>query len=222
MGQRADAALRAHRSVVGSPVVNRWKIFLAALAGSAVLAVVFALGVDRLVMSDPQTPHLKTISEATLSSRYGVTLGAAAQPPYCGLQQMVAKPDWLSTFLPQRKPTSGVAGCPISKQQAEAAAVGKGPGRVVESLLARVNSTWNPQVRDRLAWVIVVRGTIFRSFRSCGVLVYPMPANCYGSPTGWTSDRVVVVDGFSGQMLQTQRLIFIPSPVVTPSTTQRG
>jgi len=49
-----------------------------------------------------------------------------------------------------------------------------------------------------------------------------MPASCYGSPTGWTSDRVVVVDGFSGQMLQTQRLIFIPSPVVTPSTTQRG
>jgi len=213
MGQRADAALRAHHSVVASPVVNRWKIFLAALAGSAVLAVGFAIGVDRLVMSGPHTPHLKSISEATLSSRYGVTLGAAAQPPYCWLEQRVAKTGWL---------TGGAAGCAINKQQAEAAAVGKGPGRVVESLLASVNSTWNPQVHDRLAWVVVVRGTIFRSFRSCGVLVYPMPANCYGSPTGWTSDRVVVVDGFSGQMLQTQRLIFTPGPVVTPLTTQRG
>jgi len=202
--------------------VHRWKIFLAALAGSAVLAVGFALGVERLVMSDPQTPHLKSISDATLTSRYEVTLGAAAQPPYCGLGQMVAKHDWLSVFLPQTKQSSGVAGCPISKGQAEAAAVGKGPGRVVESLLARVNSTWNPQVRDRLAWVVVVRGTIFRSFRSCGVLVYPMPANCYGSPTGWSSDRVVVVDGFSGQTLQTQRLTFIPAPVITPLTTQRG
>ena len=202
-------------------MVNRWKIFLAALAGSAVLAVGFAAGVDRLLVSNPQTPHLKSISDRTLSSRYGVTLAPAAQPPYCGLEQKVAKADWLSTFLPPVTPSPGAAACPISKDQAEAAALGTGSGRVVESLLARVSSTWNPQIRSRVAWLVVVRGSYFRSFQglSCGVLVYPSPPRaCYGAR--WTSDRVAVVDGFTGQMVQTQQPI--RGPVVIPAQSQRG
>jgi len=191
-------------------VLNRWKIFLAALAGSGVLAVGFAAGVDRLVMSSPQTPHLKSISDATLSSRYGVTLAAAAQAPYCGLEQKVAKADWLATFLPPARPGSGRAGCPISKDQAEAAAVGNSSGRVIESVLARVSSTWNPQIRNHLAWLVVVRGSYYRSFQglACGVLVYPSIAasparGCSGAR--WTADRVAVVDAFSGQPVQTQQ-----------------
>jgi len=205
--------------------MNRWKIFLAALAGSAVLAVGFAAGVDRLVTSGPQTPHLKSISDATLSSRYGLTLAAAAQPPYCGLEQKVARADWLSTFLRPVTPSSGAAGCPISRDQAEAAAVGNGSGRVIESVLARVSSTWNPQLRNRLAWLVVVRGSYYRSLQglACGVIVYPNtaagPASaCYGAR--WTSDRIAVVDAYSRQPVQTQQPLV--GPVVSQAQPQRG
>src|SRR5262249_56268636 len=117
------------------------------LAGSALLAVGFAVGVDRLVMSSPQAAHLTSISDASLSARYGVTLAAAPQAPYCGLEQTVAKTGWLSP---------GTAGCAISRERAEAAALGVGSGRVIESLLARVSSTWNPQIRHHLASPVAV------------------------------------------------------------------
>ena len=193
-------------------MIHRWKTLLAALAGSAVLAVGFAMGVDRLVMSSPQAPHLTSMSDASLSGRYGVTLAAAPQPPYCGLEQAAAKTGWLSP---------GGAGCAISRERAEAAALGAGSGRVIESLLARVSSTWNPEIRDRLAWLVVVRwarGT--RLPRSCAVLVYPAPAGCYSPQTRVLADRVVVLDAFSGQTLQTQQLG--PGLIIGPPASPKG
>src|SRR5262245_18497279 len=106
--------------------MHRWRTLLAALAGSALLAVGFAVGVDRLIMLGPQAPHLTSVSDATLSARYGVTLAAAPQPPYCGLEQTAAKTGWLSP---------GTAGCAISRERAETGALGGGSGRVIESQL---------------------------------------------------------------------------------------
>ena len=192
-------------------MIHRWKTLLAALAGSAVLAVAFAMGVDRLVMSSPQAPHLTSMSDASLSGRYGVTLAAAPQPPYCGLEQAAAKTGWLSP---------GAAGCAISRERAEAAALGAGSGRVIESLLARVSSTWNPEIRDRLAWLVVVRWSRGAPLpRSCG-LVYPAPAGCYSPQTRVLSDRVVVLDAFSGQTLQTQQLG--PGLIIGPPASPKG
>ena len=192
--------------------MHRWRSLLAALAGSALLAVGFAVGVDRLVMSSPQAPHLTSISDASLSARYGVTLAAAPQPPYCGLEQTVAKTGWLSP---------GTAGCAISRERAEAAALGVGSGRAIESLLARVNSTWNLEIRDRLAWLVVVRWARGASLpRWCGTLVYPTPVGCYSPQTRVLSDRVVVLDAYSGQTLQTQQ----PGPglITGPAASPRG
>jgi len=192
--------------------MHRWRTLLAALAGSALLAVAFAVGVERLVMASPQATHLTSISDATLSARYGVTLAAAPQPPYCGIEQTAAKTGWLG---------GGTAGCAISRERAEAAALGGGSGRVIESQLARVSSTWNPEIRDRLAWLVVVRSGRGASLpRSCGILVYPMPAGCYSPQTRLLGDRVVVLDAFSGQALQTQE--FSPGLLNGPPSSVRG
>ncbi|HKF19343.1 MAG TPA: hypothetical protein VKF14_19450 [Candidatus Dormibacteraeota bacterium] len=192
--------------------MHRWRTLLAALAGSALLAVGFAVGVDRLVMSGPQAPHLTSISDASLSARYRVTLAAAPEPPYCGLEQTAAKTGWLSP---------GTAGCAISRERAEAAALGVGSGRVKESLLARVSSTWNPEIRDRLAWLVVVRWARGASLpRWCATLVYPTPVGCHSPQTRVLFDRVVVLDAYSGQTLQTQQ----PGPVLItgPAASPRG
>lgn len=211
-GPAAEHTLPGHGGVVGSHVMDRWKTLLAALAGSAVLAVGFAIGVDRLVMSSPQAPHLSSISDASLSARYGVTLAAAPQPPYCGLEQAATKTGWLSP---------GTAGCAISRERAEAAALGAGSGRLIESLLARVTSSWNPEIRDRLAWLVVVRWTRGTPLpRSCGILVYPAPAGCFSPQTRVLSDHVVVLDAFSGQLLQTQQLG--PGLVIGPPAAPKG
>src|SRR5215813_4152034 len=205
-------ALPGRCSVVESHVMLRCRILLAALAGSALLAVGFAVGVDRLVVSSPQAPHLTSIPDASLSARYGVTLAAAPQAPYCGLEQTVAETGWLSP---------GTAGCAISRERAEAAALGVGSGRVIESLLARVSSTWNPEIRDHLAWLVVVRWARGASVpRWCGTLVYPAPAGCYSPQTRVLADRVVVMDAFSGQPLQTQQ--FSPGLIVGPPLSPRG
>ena len=216
MAQRPGAAgpprLPARAGVAGSIVMRGWKTLVAALAGSALLAAGFAIGVDRLMMSSPQAPHLTSISDASLSARYGVTLAAAVQPPYCGLEQTAARTGWLDP---------GTAGCAISRERAEAAALGGGSGRIVESLLARVSSSENPEIRDRLAWLVVVRSGRAASLpRSCGVLVYPAPAGCYSPQTRVLADRVVVMDALSGQPLQTQQLS--PGLIVGPPLSPKG
>ncbi|HKA49541.1 MAG TPA: hypothetical protein VKK19_08130 [Candidatus Dormibacteraeota bacterium] len=192
--------------------MHRWKTLLAALAGSALLAVGFAVDVDRLVTSTPQAPHLTSISDAGLYARYGVTLAAALQPPYCGLEQTAAKTGWLGP---------GTAGCAISRERAEAAALGRGSGRVIESVLARVSSSWNPEIRDRMAWLVVVRSGRGGSLPpSCGTLVYPTPAGCYSPQTRGLGNRVVVLDAFSGQTLQAQQ--FGPGMFIGRPSSVRG
>ena len=184
--------------------MQRWTLFLAALAGTAVLAVAFAFSVDRLLMSSPAAPHLRSISDAALSSQYGITLAAAAQPPYCGVEQTVARTGWLS---------AGAGGCAITRERAEADAVGtSGTARVMESLLARVSSTWSPRVHDHLSWLVVVRpaqvspvpargATSAARFRYCGAVANTSPAGCPFVRRAATP-RVVVLDAYSGQMIQ--------------------
>src|SRR5262249_60001491 len=109
-------------------------------------------------------------------------------------EQTAAKTGWLGP---------GTAGCAISRERAEAAALGRGSGRVIESVLARVSSSWNPEIRDRMAWLVVVRSGRGGSLPpSCGTLVYPTPAGCYSPQTRVLAKTVVVPDPFSGHTLQ--------------------
>ena len=52
-----------------------WRLFVAALAGSALVAVGFAAGVDRLSARQQPTPTLQSVSNASLASS-GLTLFA--------------------------------------------------------------------------------------------------------------------------------------------------
>src|SRR5262245_30166721 len=182
-----------------------WRFFLAALVGSALLAVGFALTVDQLLAGGQPAPHLRSVSAASLAGA-GLTLAPAAQPPFCGAAQRAASNGWVRP---------GFGGCAMSKDAAERAAV-VGSSQVVESVLARVTTTnRQPPLRSHLAWLVVVRGGLVmmpailsrpaptggnaRIITPWGS--FPMkPAMSY--PVGLTSPlRVVVLDGVTGQVL---------------------
>lgn len=191
-------ALPGSATGVESQEMHRWRILLGALAGTAVLAVSFGVAVDRVVSASPPPPHLKTVSDSILSSAYGVTLAAAVQPPYCGVQQAGAKAGWL-------KP--GGAGCPISRDAAESAAMQTNPGSTVESLLARVTSSQNTDVHNRLTWLVVVRGSNPR-IQAGSLRLQPMICGarlqgyCVQAVPPAAANRVVFIDAYSGQYLQ--------------------
>lgn len=208
--------------------MHRWRILLAAMAGTAMLAVGFGIAADRLVISTPPTPHLRTVSDANLFTGYGVKLSGTTQPPYCGLEQAAARSGWL-------KP--GAAGCAISREAAEAAAVRGGGGSVVESLLARISAPSSADVRNRLAWLVVVRGTptVWRptapSLSATSPTIQPLPYVCVGLALGANCgriaqrvfDRVVFIDAYSGQYLLLYPQFTGPPGVGIPSTmTQKG
>lgn len=200
---------------------------MAAMAGTAMLAAGFGIAVDRLVISAPPTPHLRTISDANLFAGYGVKLSGTTQPPYCGLEQAAARSGWL-------KP--GAAGCAISREAAESAAVHGGSGSVVESLLARISSTSSADIHNRLAWLVVIRGTpsvwrpIAPSLSQASLTIQLQPYICAGPASGAgcggltqrSPDRVVFIDAYSGQYLLLYAQ-FTGSPAVrAPVTTQKG
>jgi hypothetical protein len=128
---------------------QRWVVFVAALAGSAVLAVGFAIAAGQLTAGGGPTPRLRTVSASALA-KAGYTLSPAALPPYCGVEQEASQRGWLP---------SGAGGCPVTRSAAEAAATPGGTSRVVESTLARVSAAGaaGPVGRDRLLWLVVAR-----------------------------------------------------------------
>jgi hypothetical protein len=182
-----------------------WRLFLAALAGTALVAAGFALTVDGVLAGGQPAPQLRSVPPVTLA-RTGLTLGPATQPPYCGVAQQAARNGWVR---------DGFGGCAISQDAAERAAA-PGSSQVVESLLARVTtSDRQPALHDRLAWLVAVRGgpvlmpAILCSRRAvvagtaatgsvptgpAGPCGPPMPA-----PTRFL--RVMVLDGTTGQIL---------------------
>lgn len=195
--------------------MHRWRILLAAMAGTAMLAVGFGIAADRLVISAPPTPHLRSISDANLFAGYGVKLSGTTQPPYCGLEQAVARSGWL-------KP--GAAGCAISREAAESAAVRGSGGPVVESLLARISAPSSADVHNRLAWLVVVRGTPAVQLQPTICVGLAVGANCGRIAPRWP-DRVVFLDAYTGQYLM-QYPQFTRSNVGAPGVprvmTQKG
>lgn len=189
--------------------MRRWLVFLAALAGSALFATGFALVVNRLAARDGQPPHLRTVSSATLAHD-GYSLAPASVPPYCGVVQGAAVQGWVA---------GNTAGCPISREQAEAVAFPGGGRTVIETLLAQVTSADQAQVgRDREAWLVVVR------YSSLLMPMYLCPVPAIGAPCpnvapGFAATDVIVVDASSGQQLAVVRISSSgPVPPSRPQT----
>jgi hypothetical protein len=144
-------------------VRQRWILFAAALAGSALLAGAFGLVVTSTVARPTPAPHLSTVPIATLT-RAGYTIAGASVPPYCALQQAGADRRWLPP---------AAMGCPISRSAAQAAAAPEPGANVLEAVLARVSSARSSVIgQDRLTWLVVVR-------RKMAVMPMPLCA-----PTG--------------------------------------
>jgi len=169
---------------------QRWVVFVAALAGSALLAAGFAVVAGRVTATNGPAPQLRGISASSLAAA-GYTLGAAALPPYCDAELEAAGRGCLP---------AGAAGCPVPRSAAEATAAPSGTAQVVESLLARVSATGTTGTvsRDRLMWLVVVRPRM---------LILPMIA-CAGGPAvtvpcppqaAVAGTVLVMVDAHSGQ-----------------------
>lgn len=156
---------------------------LAVVTAAVVMACATGLAAERLLAPGQDAPRLKTVSSATLA-RMGLSLAPATQPPYCAL-------GWVR---------AGVGGCPISRQDAEKAAMPFPSTATTESVLARATVTRPPRdISDRLAWVVVRRATLASSTIACvqgpseGV-----PAPC---PRPRTMTQIVVVDASTGQVV---------------------
>jgi hypothetical protein len=170
-----------------------FRVFLAALGATALLAAGVGVGVTHLVSSGPLAPRLQTVPPGTLS-RAGITLAAASQPPYCDLEQGAA----------QRVQTgSGWAGCAISRQDAVAAALQGTRGTAKETVLARVSGSGTIG-QDRLAWLVVVHSKLLMMpTTGCAPPVASGPACATAVPGPLSTRGVVVVDGTTGQVLAT-------------------
>src|SRR5579884_140325 len=84
MDENAGSAIPAS-SAIRAGALGRWGPFLLGCAVTAVLALGLGSGASWLVASSRgPAPVLKTIPADALQ-RYGITLAAAPQPPYCGL-----------------------------------------------------------------------------------------------------------------------------------------
>ncbi|HYW26157.1 MAG TPA: hypothetical protein VE953_18450 [Terriglobales bacterium] len=174
--------------------MRRWLPFAVATLATVLLAGGFGFAVDHVAAPHRQpAPQLRTVSAATLS-RLGITLSAPAEPLYCGAAGAVVSHGWLS---------SGAAGCAISRNAAEGAArQGSGTTRVVESVLALVDSSRVSTLgHDLLAWVAVTQQT--RSSCMQGLGGYQV---CVGGRGGFTSSQLVFVDAHSAQVVTQLRL----------------
>lgn len=174
---------------------RRWTVFLVALAGSALLAVGFGIGIGRAVGAARQAPHLRTVPAAALA-RAGVTLGAADQPPYCDAERTAAARRWVS---------NGLAGCAITAAEARDALLPSFQSSVSEAVLARVSGPAVSGIGDgRLVWVVVVQSSLLvLPTTGCGPPRANGPA-CAAPRMGQVSPQAIVfVDGTSGQVLTT-------------------
>jgi hypothetical protein len=176
-------------------VPSRWLVFLAAVAGSALLSVGFAIVVTRAV-APSAPPQLRTVPPAA-HERAGYSLAPASVPPYCDAVQSASVQGWVS---------SDFAGCPISRTAAEAAAFPGGGRKVTETLLARVTARGDSQVgQDRQAWLVVVR----YSGLQMPMYLCPVPAIgalCPNTAPGFAATDVIVVDASTGEQLAVLRV----------------
>jgi hypothetical protein len=191
MDENAGSAIPAS-SAIRAGALGRWGPLLLGCAVTAVLALGLGSGASWLVASSRgPAPVLKTIPADALQ-RYGITLAAAPQPPYCGLGAPGPLGRWLR---------AGLAGCAISRSAAEAAATRGATGTVQESVLARVTANGTLRIgRDRLAWLVVLRGGLGPQRFACPAAGAGAPVSCFALPA-LSFTRVVIVDGLTGQVM---------------------
>jgi hypothetical protein len=175
--------------------MRRWTVFLAALAGSVLLAVGFGIGIGRAVGATQPPPRLRTVPAGALA-RAGIDLGSADQPPYCDAERTAAARGWVST---------GLAGCAITGREARAALLPTFQSSVTEAVLARVSGPAVSGIGDgRLVWVVVVQSSLLvLPTTACGPPVASGPA-CAAPRLGQVSPQAIVfVDASSGHVLTT-------------------
>lgn len=176
-------------------VRGRWAVFLVALGASALLAAGFGLTVARLAAATEPAPQLRTVPAGTLQQA-GFSVAGAGQPPYCDLGRDGARRRWVS---------GGVAGCAITRAQAEDALLPGFQQSVREAVLARVSGPDGGAVgRNRLVWMVVVESSL---------LVLP-PSGCAAAvstgpvcPVPSTNQAVVLIDGTTAEVLTTVPVI---------------
>jgi hypothetical protein len=195
--------------------MRRWTPLLVAMLAAAVAAGGPAVASPRLAApASGPPPTLRSVPAVTLAQS-GITLAAAGQPPYCGVAVDLARVGWLR---------AASSGCAVGRDRAEAAARLGSPGTVVESLLARASGP-APLGRDRLVWLVVMRGgPLGRPMIAClqpaGGPALPCPL-----PPPWgggTSTHVVLVDAFSGQVVESVPPLVVPAVVPQAGAASRS
>ncbi|TMC03281.1 MAG: hypothetical protein E6J41_28025 [Chloroflexi bacterium] len=189
---------------------RRWTPFLVALGLSAALAIGAGVATSRLVAGAQEPPRLRTVPAQTLS-RAGITVAAASQPPYCEIERGAAERGWTS---------SGVAGCAVSRMQAQSALLPVFQGHVTESVLARVSGPATSNIGSgRLVWMVVVSSSLLvLPTNACGPPVASGPACAAGRLGPVSTQAVVFVDATNGQVLTTVPVpaSAVPSPSPMP------
>jgi hypothetical protein len=179
-------------------VRHRWLVFLAALAGSALLAGGFAIAADRVAAVRAPAPHLATVPAATLRGA-GYTLSPPAEPPYCGVVEAAAAHRWLR---------GSAAGCPIDRDAASEAAtsmasvVGGGGPTAKEALLARVSAGRSSSLgQGHLTWLVVVHtNAVLLPMLTCASPAVGGP--CPPQAVSVFPTSVVFVDAQSGRVME--------------------
>lgn len=179
---------------------RRWSVFVIALAGSALLAAGFGVGIELLVARPQPAPQLHTVPAGTLAQA-GVTVSAPNQPPYCDVER--------STL--QHVTSTGAAGCAISVDRARGSLLPVFQPDVQEAVLARVSGPSGSGIgQDRLVWLLVIRSDLLMLPTTYCAPVGPSGPACRSRDVGPTSNRaILIVDATDGQVITTKR---VPGP----------
>ena len=193
-------------------MTRRWIPLLVAAVLAAGLAVGTTYLVNRAFQPQPEEPvQLRTVPVTALTT-LGVTTTAARVPAYCGVVAGAAE---------HGMGGGGIAGCPISREAAEAAARQGSGGKVSEAVLARVTSRQPTIGSERLVWLVVVQNAI-PPLRMQAVSC-PIRATAGETVGGAPScaalvggSQLVFVDAHSAKVLMTMSVGLPPTRVVVP------
>lgn len=170
---------------------------LVGLVLGAVLSIVVGagLGADRAYDFGRQaTPRLKSVSASTLA-QLGVRLNPVNPPLYCGPVKLAAQ---------YGLPLASLAGCPLQRGAAVAAASDWVPGTAREAVLAWIAQLRNPAAAgERLVWVIVMQAGQSaggkRLTAGCGIVSSRVGRYLCGA--GMRPDQLVFVDAQTGEFI---------------------
>lgn len=134
---------------------RRWTVLIVAFGAGAALALVVALAAGRLVPAPAPPSELPPPATAALAEA-GIELGVARPPAHCVVDDVAIDRGWLS------RPALG---CPVTARTARGEAFRQTDlGRAGPTSLALASWSDEPaSVRDRLVWLVVVKGECART-----------------------------------------------------------